>query len=255
MLSSYSAARVAKRVPPPAVAGWRRTNFRGREVTLSTGGAVVFGLLAGLGASPAGLLAVGSAAAAGAYDDLVAPRFESDADKGLRGHLNAARSGRPSGGVVKVAAIGAGAVAAASLLPGPRTAYTVVSRAALIAGTANLLNLFDLRPGRASKIALVAGLSGVLSPNPPTASVSAAITGSVMATISDDLGEVGMLGDLGANALGAAIGLRLALLPPGWRAVALVKVVGLTLLSERVSFSRVIESVPALRRLDQLGRS
>jgi hypothetical protein len=115
--------------------------------------------------------------------------------------------------------------------------------------------LFDLRPGRAAKIALVAGVSGLASADPHSASASGAVTGTVLATIGDDLGETGMLGDLGANALGAAIGVRLAMLPAPLRVAALMTIVALTALSERVSFSAVIESVPALRRLDQLGRS
>ncbi len=118
-----------------------------------------------------------------------------------------------------------------------------------------MINLFDLRPGRAGKIALVAGLSGIASADPLVASTSGAVTGAVLATLPDDLREVGMLGDLGANALGAVIGLRLSMLAAPARFVAVAGVLGLTLASERVSFSRVIESVPALRRLDQLGRT
>jgi hypothetical protein len=70
-----------------------------------------------------------------------------------------------------------------------------------------------------------------------------------------DLGERVMLGDCGANAVGALLGLRLAAVParPA-RAGALAVVVGLTLASERVSFTRVIEATPVLRGLDRLGR-
>lgn len=253
-LLGYGAARLSRRLPQPSIRGWRRVNYRGRPVSLSTGQAASLGLLAGL-LSPAGFVAVGAAAAAGAYDDLRAPALETVADKGLRGHLRAVRAGRLSGGAVKVAVIGAGALTSSWLLPGRRTPVDLVVRAALIAGSANLINLFDLRPGRAAKLALLAALSGVGSADPLAASASGAVTGAVLATIGDDLGEIGMLGDLGANALGAAIGLRLALLPAPLRVLALVKIIVLTGLSERVSFSAIIESVPALRRLDQLGRS
>jgi hypothetical protein len=253
-LVAFGAARGARRLPEPSVDGWRRSNYRDRPVSLSTGRAATIGLLAA-GISPAALVAVAAASAAGAYDDLRAPARETSADKGLRGHLEAVRAGRLSGGVVKVAVIGAGALASSWLLPGRRSPLDLLIRAGLIAGSANVINLFDLRPGRAAKIALLAGVSGVGSSDPRVASVSGAVTGAVLATIGDDLGETGMLGDLGANAMGAAIGVRLALLPAPLRVVALVKIIALTALSERVSFSAVIESVPALRRLDQLGRS
>ena len=64
-----------------------------------------------------------------------------------------------------------------------------------------------------------------------------------------------MLGDCGANAVGALLGLRLAALPGrSSRAGLLAGVVALTLASEKVSFTKVIEATPGLRELDRLGR-
>ncbi|MGI4895100.1 MAG: hypothetical protein ACRYF3_08315, partial [Janthinobacterium lividum] len=64
-----------------------------------------------------------------------------------------------------------------------------------------------------------------------------------------------MLGDTGANALGALLGVAaLARWRRPGRAAALAVVLGLTLASERISFSRAIEAVPLLRELDRLGR-
>jgi len=64
-----------------------------------------------------------------------------------------------------------------------------------------------------------------------------------------------MLGDCGANSVGALLGLRLASIAGrGPRTALLAAVVALTLASEKVSFTRVIESTPVLRELDRLGR-
>jgi hypothetical protein len=64
-----------------------------------------------------------------------------------------------------------------------------------------------------------------------------------------------MLGDVGANLLGSALGVCAAAVM-GDRAlvVAAAALLAATLLSEVVSFSRVIEAVPPLRWLDHLGR-
>ena len=64
-----------------------------------------------------------------------------------------------------------------------------------------------------------------------------------------------MLGDTGANVLGAVLGLALVLAAaPSTRvAVAAVLLVA-NLVSEVVSFSRLIERVAPLRAFDALGR-
>src|SRR5439155_26344400 len=64
-----------------------------------------------------------------------------------------------------------------------------------------------------------------------------------------------MLGDAGANALGALLGVALAARTgPVGRAVLLAGLAGLTAASEKVSFTKVIEVTPGLRELDALGR-
>jgi len=63
-----------------------------------------------------------------------------------------------------------------------------------------------------------------------------------------------MLGDAGANALGAVVG-ALLLAGPMWLLWAAAAVLlALQLASERVSFTRVIESNRVLRAADRLGR-
>jgi hypothetical protein len=64
-----------------------------------------------------------------------------------------------------------------------------------------------------------------------------------------------MLGDTGANAAGALLGTALLQRSgPRGRVAALAILTALTLASEKVSFTRVIESTPVLRELDALGR-
>lgn len=64
-----------------------------------------------------------------------------------------------------------------------------------------------------------------------------------------------MLGDGGANALGAAVGASLVVgAPRAVRVATLLAGLALTVASEKVSFTQVIESTPVLRALDGWGR-
>jgi UDP-GlcNAc:undecaprenyl-phosphate GlcNAc-1-phosphate transferase len=264
--ASYAALRAR---PPGGEQAWLRTNHRGESVTLLEGPAVALGAVAGAVVAPglsrpqrAAMLVAGLGASGfGGYDDLAG----SGASKGFRGHLGALRRGEVTTGVVKLAGIGATGLAAAVLLAGRRsdgqsaaaTAADIVIDAGLVAGGANLVNLFDLRPGRAIKVAIGAG--GLLSLGPGRAGLSAAALaaaplGAAAALLPDDLGERAMLGDAGANAVGAMLGVAAAALPRTARLAALTAVAGLTAASEKVSFTKVIERTGPLRWLDMLGR-
>jgi UDP-N-acetylmuramyl pentapeptide phosphotransferase/UDP-N-acetylglucosamine-1-phosphate transferase len=241
----------------PAGARWRRTNYAGRPVTLLGGPALAVSATASavLGA-PAGARAAaavvgGVAGLVGGYDDVAGARPEQAGDKGLAGHLRALRQGRVSAGAVKVAGI-VSAAALAGRLTRRGSLVDGVLTTGLVAGTANLVNLLDLRPGRAGKAGVLAAAATL---GGPAGGLVAGPLGATLAVLPDDLGEKVMLGDCGANALGALLGLRLAALPGrGVRAALLGAVVALTLASEKVSFTQVIEATPGLRELDRLGR-
>ena len=229
---------------------WQRRNFRGSPVVLTAGPAVAGGavLAAIVSTAPGAVVAGGTAAVLGLYDDL----YGDTHARGLRGHLRALRERRLTTGMVKLAGM-----AAAGLMAGrmaDERPAAALADAALIAGTANLANLLDLRPGRALKVVVL--LCGVTAVSDRPAGVVAAGTAAAAAvTLPADLGEQVMIGDCGANGLGALLGWSLATgLGPRGRGVALAAVVALTLASERVSFTAVIERTPWLAKIDRWGR-
>jgi len=265
------AARLAysamSRRPPGGPKAWSRTNHRGEPVTLLEGPAVAAGAIVGVlaqevqaslaaasgatGSSGSGwrcaaamVLGGAGAAAFGAYDDLAG----SGDRRGFRGHLGALRQGEVTTGAVKLGGIGLTGVVSAALAGG--SPADVILNAGLVAGGANLLNLFDLRPGRALK---VAAASGALLGAAGQGSVAAPL-GAGLALLPEDLGERAMLGDAGANALGAMLGASAAGLSRPARIALLAGIAGLTAASEKVSFTKVIARTPALNWLDMLGR-
>jgi len=263
-IASLAASAILKGHPPGGAERWTRTNHAGCPVTLFEGpayavGAVVGALSGGAGA-PAAVAGLG-AGVFGALDDV----FGGSSSKGLRGHLAAARRGQVTTGVVKIVGLGVTGLAAAWIADrsragtGPRAngPFSTLVGGAVIAGSANVINLFDLRPGRALKVTLllvapfVAGGRGTRL----STATAAAAAGAAMAALPEDLAGRSMLGDTGANSAGALMGTALmARTGLGGRLLALASVAVLTLASEKVSFTTVIESSPGLRRLDELGR-
>jgi Glycosyl transferase family 2 len=168
--------------------------------------------------------AVAAVAAVGLADDLW-----SGPERGFTAHL---RAGGTTG-VLKLVAIPLVGLAATRKLSG----------ALLVGLAANFLNQLDTRPGRALKAYLLGALV-----------VRAPVARAVL-LLPYDLREKTMLGDAGANALGALLGLSsVSRLTGRGRWLAIGTLAGLTLLGERRSLGAMIESAPGLSWLDRLGR-
>lgn len=212
----------------------------------------------------------------------------SDA-RGFKGHIKALLAGRLTTGGLKLFGVSFAslvvALAVARLAPWGVTAegsglagsvtrwgFALIAGAA-IALTSNFVNLTDLRPGRALKVHSLLAVFGVLSTallfggNAEVFDVTLSgraidvisllmfALGPVFAVWGHDLGERGMLGDAGANPMGAVAGLFIVAGLPRWALVAyFIAVFALNLASEKVSFSRVIAASPLLSRIDNLGR-
>ncbi len=176
--------------------------------------------------------------------------------KGFHGHLRALSEGKVTTGALKIVGIGTGAaLGAIGIGRSRRTGLgSWVLDTLLIAGSANLANLFDLRPGRCLKVAALSALPLVSQKG-----LAASLAGGALATcaiaLPADLGEREMLGDTGANALGALLGSAWAQKTgTGGKVLGVLGIVALTAASEKISFSQVIANTPGLRTIDQLGR-
>ncbi len=289
--TSYGLTRYAVARRTPVRSRWTRLNHAGDPVSLGEGPAAVIGVVVGLGvgsfakvvtndssdgvspvvsdhfrhgwgqgrrasgSGPVALAVLGSGAV-GLVDDL----FEGQQAKGFRGHLGALRQGRLTTGMIKIAGVGLTALASSAWVavrrpgvPGRSdvlldTVLDIVLDTVLVAGAANLGNLLDLRPGRAAKVVGLAALALSRCGGAP-------ILGAVLGVLPADLAGRAMLGDAGANGLGAGVAtVAIGRLPRRARLLVLIVVVGLNLASERVSFSAVIDASPVLRRFDRLGR-
>jgi hypothetical protein len=196
--------------------------------------------------SLAGMLLVSSA---GLVDDMAPP-----GPRGLRSHLRALARGRVTTGIVKVVVTTGAAVVVVALQP-PRAGSTTLAGVVLLAASANVWNGLDVVPGRALKVFLVpAAAFAVWGTVGDAPGIVGLLVGACL-LLPFDLRERGMLGDSGANLVGFAAGLALYdVLPDPWVVVAAVVAVGLNVVADTISFSRVIGATPPLRWVDGLGR-
>ena len=165
------------------------------------------------------------------------------------------------------------------LFVGPHDGWALVPllRGALIVAlAANVLNLFDRVPGRATKVALAwwlcalvpAALAGQAWPYGSQVTVvgsgwfawhspvlwAAGAVGGSLGLLRSELHEQHMLGDTGVNPVGAVLGMAtVAMFSAAAEWAVLAVLATLNLASERWSFSRIIDAVPPLRWLDRLG--
>jgi hypothetical protein len=85
---------------------------------------------------------------------------------------------------------------------------------------------------------------------------AAAPVAAAAAVLADDLGERTMLGDAGAHALGAALGVAAVAAADGRAGLAVraSALVALAAVGDMVSYSQALWGVPGVRSVDAYGR-
>lgn len=202
-----------------------RQNFRGRDLPTAAGAVIALVILAAnavvvvteaAGAEPddvmvaslrLSLVAVLGFALLGLLDDLGG----TGESGGFLGHFRALFQGRLTTGAIKLFG---GAAVAVVVVADPLSAAgdgsgvgRLLADGALVALAANLANLFDRAPGRVIKVSVLAfvGLLVAVGLAPELAGV-ALVMGAGVGLMLPDLKERLMLGDTGANVLGARWG-------------------------------------------------
>jgi UDP-N-acetylmuramyl pentapeptide phosphotransferase/UDP-N-acetylglucosamine-1-phosphate transferase len=245
-----------------------RRNYRGEQVPTAAGVVIVLAVVtvvavadaltaagwAGEIEAVAGRRAMLVAAVGFGFLGLLDDLGGTDSGGGFRRHGAALREGRLTTAMVKLIGGAFVAIAAVAPLAGDDLGW-LLADAAVVALAANLANLLDRAPGRTIKVSLVA-FAVLAAADGATAALAGpgVAVGAGAALAGPDLQERAMLGDTGANVIGAAVGLG-AVVVLGHPAIlaVLAVLVALNLVSEWVSFSGVIDRTAPLRWFDRLG--
>jgi UDP-GlcNAc:undecaprenyl-phosphate/decaprenyl-phosphate GlcNAc-1-phosphate transferase len=243
------------------MAGHLEINYRGRSVPQSMGAVYppVF-LLAALWARWTGLLGAEIVARMsvvvlglgiiGLVDDI----WGDKRVKGFAGHFRSLLRGRITTGFIKAAAGFLVCLWAVAGLPG----FFLLAfwRAVVVALSANLLNLLDLRPGRALKgFFAVTLLYSVTAASEPGILLLMPFLLASLAYLPRDLQGSGMLGDTGANVLGGALGLVIVMTAPAiFQVFYFLTLIVVHLAAERISLNHLITQNRVLYFFDHLGR-
>lgn len=186
----------------------------------------------------------------GMIDDFIG---ETDI-KGFKGHIKALFRGKLTTGGLKAVV---GLLLAILFSSYTSSSYTeMIVNVFLITLFTNIVNLFDLRPGRAGKVFLLLSLLLLITAYIKNYNfiVYSAI-GIMLVYIRYDLKAKAMMGDIGSNALGITLGTFCVITHSlNIKIIYLVVLIILHIISEVSSFSKIIKNNKFLSYLDNLGR-
>ena len=186
---------------------------------------------------------------AGIMDDIIGNRSVS----GLKGHFKSLLKGKLTTGGFK--ALFGGFIGILVSVAITRNPAEIIVNTLIIALSTNLMNLMDLRPGRAIKVYLVIMITITATVTGFIKVLPMLILPSVLAYFNQDLKAKCMMGDAGSNVLGISIGLMMVFgysmpVKIAW----LVFLVLIHIFTEKYSLTKIIEKNKILNFLDRLGR-
>ena len=186
---------------------------------------------------------------AGILDDIVGNRDVS----GLKGHFKSLLKGKLTTGGFK--AIFGGFVGVVISIGVSSNIFDIIINTLIIALSTNLMNLLDLRPGRAIKAYLIIIITVFITLSGYIKALPLLILPNVLAYFNYDLRAKAMMGDTGSNVLGISIGILVVM---GYslkvRLLWLAFLIFIHLLTEKYSLTKIIEKNKILNFIDKLGR-
>ena len=172
---------------------------------------------------------------------------------GLKGHFKSLFKGKLTTGGFK--ALFGGFVGLIISVCISKNIADIIVNTLVIALSTNLMNLFDLRPGRAIKVYLVIMIAIFFTLTGYVQILPLLIIPNVLAYFNYDLKAKAMMGDTGSNVLGISIGILMVM---GYtfkvRVSWLVFLVLIHILTEKFSLTKIIEKNKVLNFIDKLGR-
>lgn len=186
---------------------------------------------------------------AGILDDIIGNRDVS----GLKGHFKSLLNGKLTTGGFK--ALFGGFIGLVISIAISKNIYDIVINTLIIALSTNLMNLLDLRPGRAIKGYLVISIVLLFTLDEYTRNLLLLIFPNVIAYFNQDLKAKAMMGDTGSNVLGISIGILFVMgYPLKVRLIWLAFLIFIHILTEKYSLTKIIENNKFLNFIDKLGR-
>ncbi|MDR7856159.1 phospho-N-acetylmuramoyl-pentapeptide-transferase [Tissierella sp.] len=186
----------------------------------------------------------------GILDDLIGEKRV----KGLRGHIKALFSGvLTTGGIKAILGLFISIIVSNYISV---TFKDFIINSLIIGLFTNLINMFDLRPGRATKVFAIFALLFILSGFIREKSyIIYSLFGILIPYIRLDLKAMAMMGDVGSNVLGFTLGILAAIsFTFEFRIIILILLIVFHVLAERISFSNIIDNNKVLKYFDSLGR-
>lgn len=186
---------------------------------------------------------------AGILDDIIGNRDVS----GLKGHFKSLLNGKLTTGGFK--ALFGGFIGLVISIAISKNIYDIVINTLIIALSTNLMNLLDLRPGRAIKGYLLISIVLLFTLGEYTRNLLLLIFPNVIAYFNQDLKAKAMMGDTGSNVLGISIGILFVIgYPLKVRLIWLAFLIFIHILTEKYSLTKIIENNKFLNFIDKLGR-
>lgn len=186
----------------------------------------------------------------GIIDDLIGEKEV----KGFKGHISSLFKLKLTTGGLKLI-IGGAAALVVSLAISINLLELIVN--ILVIGLfTNLINLFDLRPGRASKVFIILSILLIISAKLKGYNyIMTSLMGIILVYVPYDLKAKSMMGDAGSNVLGMTLGVFCA----GTQSISvkilyLILLVTIHVISEFHSLTEIIDNNKVLCYIDKLGR-